>query len=110
MLKIAAQTGVIINNITFMVSEYVGTTGSCKHGLGGYSKTGLVWQWPLPQELQELFSTNLLEFITAVVNTQIILLRKPKNKIILCFTGSSSALGWLYHSTFNPVTHPYTTK
>ena len=105
MLKISAQTGVSINNITFTVPKYVGTTDACKHGLGSYTKTGLVWQWPLPRELQGIFSINLLEFIAAMVKIWIILLNKPRNKRILCFTDSSSDLGWSYHSTFNPVPH-----
>ena len=30
----------------------------------------------------------------------------PPDKKILCYTDSLSALGWLYHSTFNPVLQP----
>ena len=101
-----AQSGVNVNNITFTVPTYVGTTDACEHGIGGYTKTRLVWRWPLPRELQGLFTINLLEFIAVVVNIKLILLDKPRNKRILCFTESSSALGWLHHSTFNPVTHP----
>ena len=106
MLKTAGQSGVSVNNIIFTVPEYVGTTDACKHGLGGYIKTRSICQWPLPRDLLWLFSINLLEFIAALVNIWPILYNKPRNKRILCFTDNLSALGWLHHSTFNPVTQP----
>ena len=68
MLKAVDQSGASVSNITFTDSEYVGTTDACKHSLRRYTKTGLMWQWPLPQDLQELFPINLLEFIEVVVN------------------------------------------
>ena len=76
----------------------------------GYTETGMVRRWPLPRDLQVLFSINLLELIATIVNTWLILYNRPQNKKILCFTDSSSALGWLYHSTFNPVPQPLHNK
>ena len=50
-------------------------------------------------------SINLLEFIAVVVNVWWIILRKGPGQTILDFTDNSSALGWLYKSSFNTVTY-----
>ena len=99
-----------MNNITFTVPKYVGTTDACKHCLGRYTETRLIWQWSLPQDLQGFFLINLLEFIEVVVNIWLILYNKPRNKRILYFKDRSSALWWLHHRTFNPVTQPLHNK
>ena len=106
LLKKAAQEGVSINQVTFTVPSHTGTTDACEHGLGGYLDDGRAWRWQLPQTLHGVFTINLLEFIAAVVNIWMVVRDGLPDKKILCYTDSSSALGWLYHSTFNPVTQP----
>ena len=106
LLKKAAQEGVSINHVTFTVPSHIGTTDACEHGIGGYLEDGRAWRWELPRTLLGVFTINLLEFIAAVVNVWMVVRDGLPDKKILCFTDSSSALGWLYHSIFNPVTQP----
>ena len=105
-LRRAAQEGVSINNITFTTPTHVGTTDACETGMGGYLDDGTAWRYHLPLDLQGFFTINVLEFMAAIINIWLLLIRSGKGLKIMNWTDSSSALGWLHHSTFNPVTHP----
>ena len=84
-----------INHVTFTVPSYIGTTDTCEHGLGGYLEDGRAWRWELPRTLHGVFTINLLEFIAAVVNVWMVVCDGLPDKKIMCYTDSSSALGWL---------------
>ena len=105
MLTKAAQEGVDINHVTYVEPTDVGITDACETGLGGFVDDGVAWRWAIPSDMLGLFSINLLEFIAAVVKIWLLLLRCPRGRTILNFTDNSSALGWLYKASFNPVTH-----
>ena len=105
-LENASQKGININNITYTRPTDIGTTDACETGMGGYLEDGRAWRWKIPTNLQGIFTINLLEFLAAVVNIWIVIRSPTKERKILSFTDSSSALGWLHHSTFNPITHP----
>ena len=106
MLKHASQEGVSINNVTFTIPTHVGTTDACETGMGGYMDDGTAWRYQLPYDLHGIFTINLLEFMAAIINIWLLLQRTKKGLKIMNWTDSSSALGWLHHSTFNPVTQP----
>ena len=98
--------GVSINNIC--TSKPTGTTYSdaCEWGLGGFTLQGRAWRYYLPSALLLRGSINLLEFLAAILTIKISIEQddhKSKFPHILAFTDNSSAVGWLYHSTFNPV-------
>ena len=75
--------------------------------MGGYTTLGTAWHFILPQHLHHRASINLLEFIAAIITIQLSLKHDDhthcNQKHIFTFTDSSSAMGWMHHSTFNPV-------
>lgn len=101
--------GVSINNVCFTKPSATTYSDACEWGLGGYSMQGTAWRFLIPKHLQLRASINLLEFIAAITTIHLSLLVDTHHTDfprLLSFTDSSSALGWLYHSTFNPVSHP----
>ena len=89
----AAQDGIDINNVTYTYPTSVGIKDACKTGLGGFGEDGIAWRWPIPADMQGMFIINLIEFIAAVVNIWLIILRKGPGQTILNFTKNLSALG-----------------
>ena len=68
--------------------------------------SGLAWRFKLPTDLIGYFTINLLEFIASAITIDMILrydTKKNEDIHILAITDSSSAMGWLHHSTFDPV-------
>ena len=100
-------SGVSINNICLTKPSSITYSDACEWGMGGFTDQGTAWRLQLPPHLQHRASINLLEFIAAIITIQMTIFHDDhshtNNIHILAFTDSSSALGWLYHSTFNPV-------
>jgi hypothetical protein len=99
-------TGVSINNIC--ITQITSTTYSdaCEWGMGGFTSQGHAWRYKIPTHLQLRASINLLEFMAAIITVDLSIHKdnhQTKYPNILSYTDNSSALGWLYHSTFNPV-------
>ena len=81
--------------------------------MGGYSSSGVAWRYYIPMENRHLFKKkiNLLEFIAGVITLEMEFHYNPEpigfaNHHILSISDSSSACGWLYHSTKNPILFP----
>ena len=102
----ASKNGVSINNLTHTKPTKTLFTDACEIGIGGYSTCGLEYRWKLPMDLQGVFTINLLEFIASVTLIEMIINKNRGNQRLLCFTDSSSALGWMHHSSFNPRQYP----
>ena len=105
----AATKGIDINHVTFTEPSIICYSDACEHGIGGYIINGAAWRFELPPHLIGMFSINLLEFIASFLTIEFSLSYKTKHNYphrILCFTDSSSALGWLFKANFNTVTHP----
>ena len=102
LLEYCAQEGVDLNHMNYTKPTNVGCTDACEHGLGGFTADGLARRFQLPEDLKGIFTINLLEFIAAVINIWMTIIHKGKGRKILNFTDSSSALGWLYKSSFDP--------
>lgn len=103
------DSGISINNICHTQPSSVVWSDACEWGIGGYTLQGHLWRWVIPEHLRLRASINLLEFIAAVITIELSIredVHRTEFPHILSFTDSSSALGWLYHSNFNPVTHP----
>jgi hypothetical protein len=99
-------TGVSINNICITTITSTTYSDACEWGMGGFTSQGYTWRYKLPTHLQLRASINLLEFIAAIITVDLSINRdnhQTKYPNILSYTDNSSALGWLYHSTFNPV-------
>jgi hypothetical protein len=99
-------TGISINNICLTAPSAITYSDACEWGIGGYTTHGNAWRYLLPPHLHNRASINLLEFIAAIVTIHLSITQDPHSTVhphILAFTDNSSAAGWLFHSTFNPV-------
>jgi hypothetical protein len=98
--------GISINNICITKPSITTYSDACEFGLGGYTSQGYAWRYLLPPELRGKASINFLEFLAAIITIELSLQNDTHNNEqihIMAFTDNSSALGWMYHSTFNPV-------
>ena len=101
--------GASINNICIVKPSATTYSDACEWGLGGFTSQGNTWRYRLPTHLQQRASINLLEFMAAIVTIKLSLdhdKHDTEQPHILAFTDNSSAVGWMYHSTFNPVKDP----
>jgi hypothetical protein len=100
--------GVSINNICLTTPSAIVYSDACEWGIGGYTTHGHAWRFLLPKAAQGRASINLLEFLAAIVTIHLSITKDPhstNHPHILAFTDNSSAAGWLYHSTFDPITN-----
>ena len=107
LLSAASQIGTNINLITFTKWNIRLITDASESGIGGYNtETGMAWRIELPSWMKKKFHINFLEFLSATVAIWIeILQTTTKYNRLLCLTDSSSVLGWLYKSNFQPESH-----
>jgi hypothetical protein len=104
-LLFLSDKGVSINNISFVQATVRLWTDASEHGIGGHDDHGVGWRLELPLDLQGLFSINLLEFVGSYIGVVVAAQHHPTKYLrIMAYTDSSSALGWLYKASFNPVT------
>ena len=89
-----------IINLTFTKPTDTTYSDACETGIGGFESESFAWRFELPVEWHVLFTINLLEFMAAAITIHITLKRRGRNRKILAFTDSTSALGWLYKSSF----------
>ena len=111
MTKQSCYQGIRIYHITFCYPSIFTISDAWEYGMRGFCSEGFAWRFKLPSHLIERFSINLLEFIAARITIKMTLLllnlESLPNGIHICgFTDSSSALGWMHHSTFDPVKYP----
>ena len=106
-LSHSAQIGTSINLITFCHWTTRLLTDASEQGIGGYNPdTGQAWRLPLPSWMIGRAHINFLEFLAALVGLWLDISSSTRQyQRYLCLTDSSSALGWLYKSNFNPSTH-----
>ena len=76
---------------------------TCEYGIGGYSENGLAWRWKIPDAWHGKLTLNLLELLASAVTIYMTILQLGQGSHILAFTGSSSELGWMHKSSFDPV-------
>jgi hypothetical protein len=108
-LQTLTVDGISMNNICLTAPSTIVFSDACEWGLGGFTEQGYAWCYLLPTSLRGRASINFLEFLAAIITIQLSLeedTHATHNPHILAFTDNSSALGWLYHSTFNPVANP----
>ena len=102
------EVGVSINNVCITKPSSTTYSDACTWGIGGNTMRGTAWQFIIPIALRGRATINFLEFLAAIITIELAITEDTHDSAfphILAFTDSSSALGWLYHSTFNPKTH-----
>ena len=101
--------GISINNINTVLPSAIVYSDACEWGLGGFSTQGPGWRLYIPIALHGRGSINFLEFLGAVITIMLSINNDNHTTAyphILAFTDNSSALGWMHHSTFDPVNNP----
>ena len=77
--------------------------GVTEYGIEGYIEDGLAWQWKIPDVWHGKLTLNLLEFLASAVTIYMTILQLGQGSNIMAFTDSSSALGWMHKTSFDPV-------
>jgi hypothetical protein len=86
-----------MNNPTFRVY-------ASEHGIGGYRLvTGQAWRFEIPTGLCLRVSLNSLEYLASYVQLafEASMTDIPPSSVILTDTDSTTAAGWLHHSSFD---------
>ena len=108
-LSHATNIGVSFNHIAFTKHNETILTDASEYGIGGYNPfTGEAWRFCLPNWMHKHMHINLLEFIACTIGIWIETMKKSNKESFLkvkALTDNSSAVGWLYKSSFNPHTH-----
>ena len=106
-IRQAAQ-GTSINNLVFRSPSHIYYADSCPFGMGGYSIKGRAWRFYIPPSLRSTHTNNLLEFIAQIVCIWIDALEGNLSPLSCCLgcSDSSSSVGWMYRSNFDPTTKP----
>jgi hypothetical protein len=100
----SAGEGISMNNLTFRHPTHVSRADACEHGLGGYSLvTGKAWRLELPVSLRLRASLNSLEHLASYIQLAFEVAENglPPSSVILTGTDSTTAAGWLHHSSFD---------
>ena len=77
-LTISGKQGIDMNHINFVKPTATTLSDACETGLGGIDDTGDGWIYHLPEDLQGIFSINLLEFMASVITVRRSLRKKAK--------------------------------
>ena len=110
MITLFKTQGVSINNVCNTQPSATTYSDACEWGLGGFSSHGTAWRYRIPDNLHHRASINFLEFLGAIATIKLSLLTDNHNTAfpsILSFSDNSSAVGWLYHSTFSPASQTH---
>jgi hypothetical protein len=104
----AAGQGIDMNLLTFRHPTHVSRADACEHGLGGYSLvTGKAWRFEIPIHLRLRTSLNSLEHLATYIQLAFEASTSPglpPQSVILTGTDSTTAAGWLHHSSFDDST------
>ena len=107
----ASLEGVSFNNISFTKHNQHILTDASEFGLGGYNpNTGRAWRFQLLPWMHKCMHINILEFIACIIGIWLEILFNKESKQhnflkVRALTDNSSAVGWLYKSSFNPKSH-----
>ena len=74
-----------------------------KNGTRGYNDKYMVWFWIIHPKLHVVIMLELLELLSLEASIYMTIQKLGQVSHILAFMDSSSSLGWIYKSSFNPV-------
>ena len=96
------------NSILNTLANILAFSDACERGLGGFFIIGskaFAWRFELPDDLQDIFTLNLLEFIAAYWTVKIISELHPGSRI-RSHVDSTNALSWLKKNNHRPDLQP----
>jgi hypothetical protein len=100
----SAGAGIEMNTLTFRHPMHISRVDACEHGIGGYSLiTGQAWRFELPVDLHLQASLNSLKHLASFIQLafEAAMTGVPPSPVILMGTDSTTAAGWLLHSSFH---------
>ena len=103
-----AHKGTNINNLVFRRPSNFFWADSCPFGLGGYSSSGRAWRYYIPPSLRSVHTNNVLEYLAIIVTMWVDAIEGNILPLACCLacSDSTSAVGWLHRSNFDPCTRP----
>ena len=103
-----ARQGTSINNLIFRRPSHFVWADSCPFGLGGYSASGRAWRLYIPPHLRTPNTNNVLEYMGTIITIWIEAMegRIPALACILGLSDSSSTVGWMHRTNFDPSQRP----
>ena len=93
----------LINNTVFKTPTVTLWSDTYEYGIGWYNDKGMAWSWYIPPEWHGVLTLNLLGFLVSEVFIYMNIQQQGHGSHVLAFMDSSSALGWMHKSSFDPV-------
>ncbi len=97
-----AQKGINMNLLAFRAPDQIYYSDSCPAGLSSYSDQGFAWRFKVPDKLLFCATSNLLEYLAAILSPWIDLIneRLTKRDCAFSMTDSTTAKGWMRKTNF----------
>ena len=102
------HVGRSFNSILNTLPSILAFSDACEIGLGGFFLIGdnaFAWRFELPDDLQGVFTLNLLEFIAAIWTFRMAARAVPGSRI-RSFADSTNALSWMKKNNHRPDLQP----
>jgi hypothetical protein len=102
----SAASGISLNLLCYRTPEVTCWSDASLTGIGGYDSTGQAWRWELPMECRGRLTLNGLEYLASIITIEHYLGHSTSTyPCILSLLDSTSAIGWLYRSSFDLSSH-----
>jgi hypothetical protein len=106
-----AHRGISLNLLVRRRPQFLGWCDSCPYGLGGLLSNGRAWRLRIPADCVfygDSTVNNALEFLALGVTVLLLVLDAPQPMTCLLAMGdSTSAIGWLFRTSFTAHDSPY---
>jgi hypothetical protein len=106
-IQSVSNTGRLINVVVNTVPSFAFISDAAEsNGLGGWLSFGPAWRFELPDHLQGIFSSNLLELIAAFWSMKFLFEFISYPVKLQGFADNSATLTWLVRNRFDATTTP----
>ena len=101
-----AALGINMNLLCFRRPDVTCWSDASLTGIGGYDSTGRAWHWEIPMDCRGCLTLNGLEYAASIITIELFLTHtSTAYSCILSLLDSTSAIGWLHKSSFDPSSH-----
>ena len=102
----SAAAGISLNLLCYRQPDVTCWSDACLTGIGGYDSTGHAWRWEIPFECRGRLTLNGLEYLASIITIHLFLSSTNLHfPCILSLLDNTSAIGWLYKSSFDTDSH-----